>query len=175
MTGTNIVLIGMPGAGKSTVGVLLAKQMAFDFIDTDLLIQRSAGRRLAQIIRQHGLERFCDLEAAHICGLQLRQTVVATGGSVIYRPQAMVHLRSLGHLIYLHISPDPLKRRLEDLQDRGVVFVPGQSLDDLYAERLPLYQKYADTTIQTDGLSPPATVGAILAILRSDPLLSPLI
>jgi shikimate kinase len=173
--GGNIILIGMPGAGKSTVGVLLAKQMAFDFIDTDLLIQRSAGRRLAQIIQQHGLESFCDLEAEHILRLRYQHTVVATGGSVIYRPQAMVHLRSLGRRVYLHISASRLKRRLKNLQARGVVFRPGQSMDELYAERLPLYQKYADTTIQTDRLSPQATVAAILAALRSDTLFSPLI
>lgn len=159
--GANVILIGMPGVGKSTVGVLLAKQLGYGFIDTDLLIQTGEGRRLQQIIEERGLEGFCDLEADYIGRVSGRRQVIATGGSVVYRPTAMAHLAHLGPVVYLAIDLDRLKARLGNLESRGVVIAPGQRIDDIYARRRPLYQKHADITVDCNGLSPARTVRAI--------------
>jgi shikimate kinase len=175
MAGDNLILIGMPAVGKSTVGVLLAKRMGYGFIDTDLLIQSGERRKLHQLIGAYGLTEFCNLESAYIERIEARQSVIATGGSVVYRPAAMAHLNTLGTIIFLDIEPAALEERLEDLGKRGVVFAPGQSIADLYSERRPLYRKYAHATVHCTALDPEAAVAAIRSIVDDDPLFSPAI
>jgi len=148
----NIVLIGMPGCGKSTVGVVLAKALGMDFIDSDLLIQRSQGKRLSQIIDEVGDEGFRQVENNVNAGIHVDNAVIATGGSVVYGKEAMAHLRSIGQVVYLQLSYDNVQDRLGDLHARGVSMKPGQTLCDLYNERCPLYEQYAHITLPCDGL-----------------------
>lgn len=154
MTKPNIVLIGMPAVGKSTIGVLLAKRLGLCFADTDILIQAAEKRSLAQIIAQEGIQGFCQIEAAHVLALDLKSHVIATGGSVVYSHAAMSHLGRTSRIVFLHLPLPELKQRLADIQARGVIIAPGQSLKGLFAERVPLYQQYADLTIDCQGLSP---------------------
>lgn len=161
----NIILIGMPAVGKSTVGVLLAKQTGYGFIDTDLLIQTGEKKRLQQIIQTRGMTQFCDIEAAYIKTLSVQHSVIATGGSVVYRSGAMTHLQTIGTIIFLDIELEPLKQRLGDLDARGVVCPAGQQLADLYKERRPLYQKYAQRTIACSNLTPDALVQALISTI----------
>lgn len=163
MAGNNLILIGMPAVGKSTVGVLLAKRMGFAFVDTDLLIQTGEQARLEQIIAKIGLEPFCDLEARYIQSLSTGRTVIATGGSVIYRRQAMAHLKVLGNVVFLDIAPAPLIERLNSPDARGVVHLPGQTIDMLYSQRRPLYQQYAHMTIDCTHCTPEQVAGKIVA------------
>jgi len=163
----NIVLIGMPGVGKSTVGVLLAKQWGFSFLDTDIYIQTRESKSLQELISKNGLTGFCDLEEDYIRSIAVDSHVIATGGSVVYRHQAMEHLQKNGLIIYLDIGLDRLKKRLDDVNARGVVIAPGQNLGDLYAERHPLYSKYAYVTIKTDGLTPDQVVRDIVELLHT--------
>ena len=143
----NIILIGMPASGKSTVGVILAKLLGFDFIDTDLLIQRQTALHLSEIIQSQGLDAFLAVEEVACLSLYANHSVIATGGSVIYSANAMHHLKELGTIIYLSVDFKTLQSRLHDVRGRGVVLRPGQSLMDLYAERMPLYRQYADITV----------------------------
>jgi shikimate kinase len=163
--GKNIVLIGMPGVGKSTAGVLLAKRVGYSFLDTDIYIQTQEGKSLQALIRQHGTSGFCDIEARYMTSISVKAHVLATGGSVIYRPKAMKHFKTTGVVIHLDIELARLKKRLDDLDGRGVVIAPGLTLDELYAERQPLYAKYADVTIKTDVLSPDQVVRELSDIL----------
>lgn len=150
----NITLIGMPGAGKSTLGVVLAKKLGYRFVDTDLLLQEGAGQLLSQIIEDRGIEGFVALENQTIAGLECQRHVIATGGSAVYGEDAMANLKSLGRVVFIDIGMDELHKRLhQDLLDRGVVIRKGSTLQDLYDERRPLYQCYADITIKTDGMS----------------------
>ncbi len=150
MNKTNITLIGMPGAGKSTVGVVLAKVLGYDFIDSDLLIQKEEGKLLWQIIAEKGCDGFALVEERVNSGIQADRSVIATGGSVVYSGRAMQHLRQISTVVYLKVSCDTLKNRLGDLEKRGVSFRPGQTLEGLYAERIPLYEKYAHITVALD-------------------------
>jgi len=150
---TNIVLIGMPGVGKSTLGVLLAKRLGCAFVDTDVMIQTRTGQRLHEIISARGIDHFKHLEEECIRELGARETVVATGGSVVYSPSAMESLKSDGCVLWLTLSYENLLKRLGDLDARGVVRGPGQSLLDLYVEREILYRRYADIRISCDDLS----------------------
>ena len=163
---TNVILIGMPGVGKSTVGVILAKHLGFDFIDTDLVIQRREGKRLQALILQHGLEGFKDLEARHLERIAAQKSVIATGGSVVYRDRAMAHLKALGRIVHLDLSLEPLQKRLASLDERGVVRLPGQTIAAIYAERLPLYRRHAQVTVATDDLTPDLVVNAIRQTLN---------
>ncbi len=163
----NVVLIGMPGVGKSTVGVLLAKRLGLDFTDTDLVIQSAEGKRLPEIIAENGLAGFCDLEADRIGDLHLSGHVIATGGSVVYRHRAMIHLGAGGPIVYLSIGFQALKRRLDDIDARGVVYAPGQSLHDLYLERTPLYARYANLTVDCTALSTDRVADRVEALLES--------
>ena len=147
----NIVLIGMPGAGKSTVGVVLAKALGYDFIDSDLLIQSETGKRLFEIINECGLEGFLDVENKINAKIQTKNTVIATGGSVVYGEEAMEHLKNIGYVVYLSVSYKELEKRLGNLEKRGVAIRKGNTLLDLYNERVPLYEKYADITIDEYG------------------------
>jgi shikimate kinase len=162
LEGRNIVLIGMPGVGKSTVGVLLAKRLGYDFLDTDIVIQASEGRSLQAIIRAEGALRFRELEERHICAVSCAAHVIATGGSVVYSDRAMAHLRRSGTVVFLDISLERLRHRLEDVDARGVVRAPGQTLADLYAERYPLYRRHHDIAVQTDGLSPSQVLAVVV-------------
>lgn len=161
----NVVLTGMPAAGKSTVGVILAKRLGLDFTDSDVYIQTREGRRLAEIIRDVGLERFKAMEERHICELGARGTVIATGGSVIYGRRAMDHLAAHGVIVYLNTPLALLLERLSDLTARGVVIQPGMGVAGLYEERHPLYLARAHLVIPTEGLSPSRVADAIHAAL----------
>lgn len=144
----NIVLIGMPGAGKSTVGVVLAKRLGMRFVDSDLVIQDTYGKLLYELIEEHGVEGFWKLENDVNASLTLENSVIATGGSAIYGAEAMEHLREIGRVVYLKLPYGEVADRLGDLNARGVTLQPGQDLRDLYAERTPLYEKYAHVTVE---------------------------
>lgn len=143
----NIILIGMPGCGKSTIGVVLAKSLGYRFIDSDLLIQEREQRLLHEIITQDGLEAFNQIENLVNASIETSSSVIATGGSVIYGQEAMKHLKKIGTVIYLQLPENLLSERLGDLNQRGVSIKAGQTLHSLYEERIPLYEKYADITI----------------------------
>ena len=152
---SNIILIGRPGAGKSTLGVVLAKILNYNFIDADLLIQNQCDKTLQKVIDALGPDGFIEVENEVLCTLQADRTVVATGGSAVYSEDAMKHLSEIGTIVYLYVSYEELESRLGGLHERGVVMKNGMgmSLADLYAEREPLYEKYAEVTIEIDGLS----------------------
>lgn len=149
----NIVLIGMPGAGKSTVGVVLAKKLGFAFLDSDLVIQSREGKLLHEIIEEQGVEKFWSIEEAANLSIDARRTVIATGGSVIYGGKAMEHLGRIGIIVYLQLSCEEIAGRLGDLNERGVTLREGQTLEMLYEERVPLYEQYAHITIDCEHLS----------------------
>lgn len=151
----NIVLIGMPGAGKSTLGVVLAKILNKGFLDADLVIQGECGKTLQAIIDEAGTDAFIATENRILCGIQAHNTVISTGGSAVYSDEAMRHLSKLGPVVYLEISYESLVKRLCDLDERGVVLKGGvsMSLRELYEERRPLYESYADITVNVDDLS----------------------
>lgn len=146
----NIVLIGMPGAGKSTVGVVLAKKLGYRFIDSDLVIQDAYGKLLHELIEEHGVEGFWQIENDINASLNVEKSIIATGGSVIYGSEAMEHLREIGTVVYLKLSYEEIEERLGDLNARGVTLKPGQDLMALYEERIPMYEKYAHITIECD-------------------------
>ena len=148
MEKTNVILIGMPGCGKSTVGVILAKILGYEFLDTDLLIQKREEARLEEIIRRVGNDAFLDIEEDVCSSLDTGRTVIATGGSAVYRPAAMQHLKELGTVLYLKVPLHELAVRLHDLKARGVVLPEGTTLSALYKERAELYEKYADIVIE---------------------------
>ena len=141
----------MPGSGKSTVGVLLAKMMGYGFVDTDLLIQHFEGKKLYEILRDKGNDYFSEIENKIISGVQARQTVIATGGSAVFGPEAMEHLSSIGTVVYLKVSLRELRRRVKNFSTRGIMMKNGQTLDDIFTERSPLYEKYADITVNCTG------------------------
>ena len=146
----NIVLIGMPGAGKSTVGVVLAKVVGHKFVDSDLVIQEQQGKLLHELITEHGLDGFLEIENQTNANLDMTKAVIATGGSVIYGKEAMEHLREIGLVVYLKLSLESIAERLGDLQQRGVALKEGFGLKELYEERIPLYEKYADIVIDCE-------------------------
>lgn len=161
----DLILIGMPGAGKSTIGVLLAKRLGTGFLDTDILIQIGEGCYLQELISRKGISGFRQIEAAYLLDLAPDCGVVATGGSAVYSESAMVRLKSLGPAVYLQIGLEPLKARLGNLSERGVLMMPGQTIDMLYEERRPLYEKFADIVVSTDGMTPEQVVASILNLL----------
>ena len=146
----NIILIGMPGAGKSTIGVILAKTLGMDFLDSDLAICRRREKKLQDILDEEGLEAFLRLEEDVILDLHPRCTVLATGGSVPLRDRAMEHLKAQGTVIYLEVGLEELRTRLSNIKTRGIAFGPGETLEDLYAYRTPIYERWADLTIHAD-------------------------
>ncbi|MDO4616231.1 MAG: shikimate kinase [Lachnospiraceae bacterium] len=150
MNKENITLIGMPGAGKSTVGIVLAKILGMEFLDSDLLIQRREKKLLWEIIEAVGLDGFDRIEEEVNCSIRTERTVIATGGSAVYSEKAMEHLREISTIVYLKVSCEELHRRLGDLKNRGVSIKEGQTLEDLYAERCPLYEKYADLIVDLE-------------------------
>lgn len=144
----NIVLIGMPGCGKSTVGVLLAKALQMDFVDTDIVLQQQQGKKLQEIIDQVGNDAFLKMEEDCVCGLECDQTIVATGGSVVYGKKAMRRLHENGLVVYIRLPYEEIERRLSNLATRGVTLKKGQTLRNLYDERIPLYEAEADYTFE---------------------------
>lgn len=161
----SVTLIGMPGAGKSTVGVVLAKRLGYAFVDADLIIQQKEGRLLHQLIEERGLEGFLDIENRINASLSPQSAVIATGGSVVYGKEAMEHLVQTTTVIYLQLSLEALAQRLGDLRKRGVVLRKGQSLEELYEERVPLYRQYAHITIDCEKKDISGIVEEIVAIL----------
>lgn len=149
----NIILIGMPGCGKSTTGVVLAKVLGYHFIDADLLIQERENRLLSEILEEKGPEGFNRIENEVNASIETTRSVIATGGSVVYGKEAMSHLGEIGTIIYLRLPLEELENRLGDLVERGISMKEGQTLKDLYDERTPLYEQYADLTIDVQGLS----------------------
>lgn len=158
MAADNIVLIGMPGVGKSTIGVILAKVLGYQFLDADLLIQEKEGKLLKDIIAEVGTEGFIAVEERINAGISCSKTIIATGGSVIYGTKAMEHLKEIGTVVYLEVPFSILERRLSDIKGRGVVLKDGQTLYDLFMERTPLYEKYADIQISEKDLNVEQTV-----------------
>jgi len=142
-----IVLIGMPGCGKSTVGVVLAKTSGKDFVDTDIVIQEHEGELLQDIINNKGLLYFKEIEEKVISGLKRERSVIATGGSAVYYPGAMNNLKELGKIVYIKLSLETIKKRLDNIKSRGIAMEAGQTLETLYEQRIPLYEKYADIVV----------------------------
>ena len=157
----NIVLIGMPGVGKSTAGVVLAKVLGYEFIDADLIIQQQEGKLLREIIAEVGTDGLIEVENRVNSQIEVEKSVIATGGSVVYGKEAMQHLREIGTVVYLKVSYDILEKRLHDIKGRGVVLKDGQDLRGLYEERVPLYEKYADITVCEDNLNVEQTIEKI--------------
>jgi shikimate kinase len=162
----NIILIGMPAVGKSTVGVLLAKQLGLDFMDTDLLIQAGENCYLRDIIAARGIDGFCAVEEGYLLKINASGYVIATGGSAVYSSAAMEYLGGLGRIVYLQVSLAQLETRLANIIDRGVVHGPGETIADLYDQRTPLYERFAQTIINCDDLRPDQTVDAICSQLK---------
>lgn len=158
----NIVLIGMPGAGKSTIGVILAKSLLYDFCDTDLSIQKQTGKSLSQIINEEGIDAFIKLEEEIICSEAFAGCVVATGGSAVYGEKAMNKLKDNGIIVYLKVSPEELQSRIKNIHTRGIAMKEGTTIKELYEERAPLYEKYADITVECDGKTPEECVDTII-------------
>lgn len=159
---SNITLIGMPASGKSTVGVLLAKRLGYSFVDADIVIQEKTGKLLKEIIAEQGTDGFLKVEEEVNSQLDVQRSVIAPGGSVIYGPKAMEHLKAISVVVYLKLSYEDVKMRLGDLKDRGVALKDGMTLKDLYEERIPLYEQYADITVDETG----KTAGIIVDELR---------
>lgn len=163
---SNLVLIGMPGAGKSTIGVILAKIIGYHFLDSDLVIQERENRLLHEIIASEGTDGFLEIENRINASLEVERTIIATGGSVVYGKEAMEHLKKIGNIVYLKADYETIQKRLGNLEKRGVALKEGQSLKDLYEERTRLYEFYADVTVDEQGLGTEETIEAVLQKLR---------
>ena len=162
----NIVLIGMPAVGKSTVGVVVAKRLGYEFVDTDLLIQKQEKRLLKEIIAQEGNDGFLAIENQVNRDLDVENAVIAPGGSVVYCEEAMERYKKTGTVVYLKVSYETIDRRIQNAKSRGVVLKEGQTLKDLYEERVCLFEKYADYTICEDGLTIEETIGNVLKLFE---------
>ncbi|NIK79764.1 shikimate kinase [Paenibacillus castaneae] len=162
----NIVLIGMSGAGKSTLGVLLAKALGMEFVDTDIVIQQQDGRLLQGIIDDDGIQKFMETEEQIVSELQLKNCVISTGGSVVYSEKAMHALKQGGLIIYLHVPYEEIKKRLVNITTRGIVMKRGNHLQDIYEERIPLYLKYCDNTVDCSNMSIEQCVSEIILKIR---------
>ena len=161
----SIILIGMPSCGKSTLGVLLAKRLGYRFVDSDLLIQEREGKLLHEIISEKGVDGFVEIENAVNSALSEKRAVIATGGSVIYGDEAMENLKSLGKVVYLKIPYNEMCRRLGDFSHRGVIMRKGNTLEEMYFERAPLYEKYADVTVDVCSTSLAESIEKIVAAI----------
>lgn len=164
----NIILIGMPGSGKSSVGVVLAKAMGYRFLDVDLLIQEREGALLQDILDERGVDFFLDVERDAICSVDCRRTVVAPGGSCVCREEAIAHMRRLGTVVYLQLSLDEVESRIHNLATRGIALEPGQTLADVYEYRTPLYERCAHITVPADGQSLAGTVDTVKKALAGN-------
>lgn len=161
----NIVLIGMPGCGKSSVGVRLARLMGMAFVDTDDVLQAQQGQRLQPMIEERGIDAFLAMEEACVAGLSCAHSVIATGGSVVYGQKAMRHLHACGTVVYIKLPFDVIEQRLSNLATRGVTLRPGQSLRDLYDERIPLYEREADFVFEAENVPMDKTAELLAARL----------
>ena len=168
----NIILIGMPGVGKSTVGVVLAKVLGYSFIDSDLVIQEKTGRLLKDIIAEEGTEKFKEIENDVNKSLNTTKAIIATGGSAVYGQEAMEHFAKIGTIVYLELELNELSKRLGSLKKRGVVLKEGQTLKDLYEERTPLYEKYADVVLEEEGKDLEESLHDLLEILKENSIQS---
>ena len=168
MNRDNIILIGMPGVGKSTIGVVLANVLGYQFVDADLLIQEAEGKLLSELIEENGTDGFIEIENRVNSQIQTHRSVIATGGSVIYGKEAMEHLKSIGTVVYLKQNLRVLQRRLRNLKGRGVVLKEGQTLADLYKERTVLYEKYADITVDQYKQTIQQTLKAVQEALKEN-------
>lgn len=158
----NIILVGMPACGKSIIGVVLAKTLKKQFIDTDLLIQERENKGLQEIIDTLGNDYFKKIEETILCEIDVENTVISTGGSAIYYPKALNHLKEKGTVIYMKVSLKTIKARLNNIKSRGVTLAPGETIAELYRDRIPLYEQRADIIIDTEGLSVEETVEKII-------------
>lgn len=165
---SNLIFIGMPASGKSTIGVVTAKHLGYRFIDTDLLIQEKEGKLLREIIAEKGTDGFLALEEEVNASVQAERAVIAPGGSVVYCEAAMKHYKEIGTIIYLHVPYTEIEERIQNARNRGVVLKEGQTLRDLYEERVGLFERYADIRISEVGLTMGETVEKVLAILRDN-------
>lgn len=163
----NIILIGMPAVGKSTVGVVVAKRLGYKFIDADILIQEETGKLLREIIAEQGIEGFLKIEDDVNARLDVEKTVVSPGGSVVYCENAMKHYKEIGKVLYLKVSYETISKRLGNAKKRGVVLRDGQTLKDLYDERIKLFEKYADITVEEDGFSLEETIENVLEAVEN--------
>lgn len=162
----NIIFIGMPASGKSTVGVVVAKRLGYEFIDTDLLIQKQEKRLLKEIIADVGNEGFLEIENQVNRDVQAERAVISPGGSVVYCEEAMKHYKEIGTIIYLKTSYETINARISNAKNRGVVLKEGQTLYDLYKERAALFEKYADYTVSEDGLTLEETIDEVLQLFE---------
>lgn len=163
----NIVLIGMPGCGKSTIGVILAKTLGMSFVDTDLIIQQRENRLLQNIIDKDGLESFLDIERDAILSVDCKNSIISTGGSAVFRKEAMTHLKNDGIIIFIDVAPETLKKRLSNIKTRGIAAGKDESVDDIFNQRLPLYKEYADFVLTVENESVETSVERLVEILKS--------
>ena len=166
MSKDNITLIGMPGVGKSTVGVVLAKVLGYRFLDSDLEIQEQTGKLLHELIEEYGGDGFLEIENRVNAGLEVSRSVIATGGSAVYGKEAMEHFKKIGTVVYLKVSYQTIKRRIRNPKKRGVVLREGQTFKDLYNERVPYFEKYADITVCEDGCRIEETIENVLKAVK---------
>lgn len=162
----NLVLIGMPGCGKSTIGVLLAKSMLCEFVDTDLIIQNKHKKSLCEIISEDGLENFKETENEVLSEINCENCVIATGGSAVYCGKGMANLKKNGKIVYLKLSPEEIKKRIKNIRTRGIAMKEGTTIEELYLERAPLYEKYADYIVECENLTPEECVEKIIDIIH---------
>ena len=164
----NIILIGMPGAGKSTLGVLLAKALRMDFVDTDIVIQQREGKLLQDIINERGDDSFLETEEVVLSELECSNSVIATGGSAVYSAKAMRALKTGGFAVYIHAGCGEIEKRLRNIETRGVIIKEGQSIKDIYDQRLPLYYKYADAVVDCSDNDIEQSVSEIIKAVEKD-------
>ena len=164
----NIIFIGMPAVGKSTIGVVTAKRLGYEFIDTDLLIQKQEGCLLKEIIAERGIDGFLEIENQVNRDLKVEKAVIAPGGSVVYCEEAMRHYKEIGTIIYLKVSYETIAARIQNAKNRGVVLKEGQTLQDLYEERAQLFERYADYIVCEDGLDIDGTIDRVLELFSCE-------
>lgn len=161
----NIILIGMPACGKSTIGVVLAKTMGMRFLDTDLLIQEREGALLQDLINSKGNDYFKKVEEYVLRSINAENTIISTGGSAVYYPKAIEHFKKNGKIVYIKVSYDTIEKRLNNITTRGITMAPGETLKDLYDKRIPLYEANADFVIETDSLTVEEAIEKIVKII----------
>ena len=161
----NLILIGMPASGKSTLGVVLAKTAGMMFLDTDLLIQERAQGKLQHIIDTEGMDAFLRLEEEVLMSVNAENTVIATGGSAVYSEPAMTHLKFIGKVVYIKLSCEEIEKRLNNIKTRGIAMKPGETIRDLYNYRVPMYEKYADIVLETEGLTIEESIEKLISML----------
>ena len=162
----NLILTGMPACGKSTLGVVLAKTLGMKFVDTDLFIQEVENCKLQEIIDERGMQEFLRIEEKVLSEIEAENSIISTGGSAVYSDKAMKHLGSIGDVVYIKLSLDEIERRLNNIKTRGIAMKPGETLADLYNMRVPLYEKYADITIETEGMGIEESIEVLIEKLK---------